>query len=285
MRDIFDEPSRIIRSVIGKASGGTSRALVVTQIEGMSLIKLPRAWYPAPDCPPSLRWAYPAGWADPSTSPTTGGSTSIRATSTGFEWYDDQGGSGSISASLYTGSDRDIASAARTAILTHQTETSLTAFRTSQDEIESLRERLTVLEADAESSHAKCTERHDRLDARIGRIWTGRSDAGGNKLIPVSPSDNLTLSGSPDRPRGCSSMARVPVFQTGYAGSIPVTPSGGNPVCPNHTGLPPSLCPFGGASPAGVAKLADAPDLGSGARKGVRVRFPSPAPTNPTQII
>ena len=113
MRDIFDEPSRIIRSVIGKASGGTSRALVVTQIEGMSLIKLPRAWYPAPDCPPSLRWAYPAGWADPSTSPTTGGSTSIRATSTGFEWYDDQGGSGSISASLYTGSDRDIASAAR----------------------------------------------------------------------------------------------------------------------------------------------------------------------------
>ena len=151
MRDIFDEPSRIIRSVIGKASGGTSRALVVTQIEGMSLIKLPRAWYPAPDCPPSLRWAYPAGWADPSTSPTTGGSTSIRATSTGFEWYDDQGGSGSISASLYTGSDRDIASAARTAILTHQTETSLTAFRTSQDEIESLRERLTVLEADAES--------------------------------------------------------------------------------------------------------------------------------------
>ena len=31
---------------------------------------------------------------------------------------------------------------------------------------------------------------------------------------------------------------------------------------------------------AGVAELADAPDLGSGARKGVRVRLPPPAPLN-----
>ena len=29
---------------------------------------------------------------------------------------------------------------------------------------------------------------------------------------------------------------------------------------------------------AGVAELADAPDSGSGARKGVRVRLPPPAP-------
>lgn len=176
MREVFDEPSRIIRSVLSKVSGGTSTTLA--KLKDGTRYPYDRVWLPepGPNCPLELSWAYPDGWADTSDNRTTAVRTNIRAVPKGFEWYDNIGDNGMISPKFYTGYDRDIASAARHAILRHQTETSLTAFRSARDEICLLRERLAELETNVGPLRDTYTKRHDRLDARIHRTLAAEAE-------------------------------------------------------------------------------------------------------------
>lgn len=126
-------------------------------------------------CPPELRWAYTdrAEWS-PSRDRWIVNRTQIRATSTGFEWYDNGRGTGEIAPRFYTGSDREIASEVRTWILRHKKEILSERSSAANRQFEYDREQLAKQETRAAQAQAKYTEMDSRVKKRF-RPYPARS--------------------------------------------------------------------------------------------------------------